>query len=66
MNVYLNDTVIATSSNSLLSVLEEQELSNKRGVAVALNDEVIHKANWASTNLKENDSILVITATQGG
>ncbi|GAB3447140.1 sulfur carrier protein ThiS [Streptomonospora sediminis] len=36
------------------------------GVAVALNDEVVPKAGWGTTEVGEADRIDVLTAVQGG
>jgi sulfur carrier protein len=36
------------------------------GVAVALNDEVVPRADWKTTILREADRIEVLTAVQGG
>jgi sulfur carrier protein len=36
------------------------------GVAVALNDEVVRRADWAATAVREADRIEVLTAVQGG
>lgn len=38
----------------------------KKGIAVALNNLIIPLPVWAETILNNNDSILIITATQGG
>ena len=38
----------------------------KKGIAVALNNRIIPLSVWAETILNNNDSILIITATQGG
>ncbi|WP_420847603.1 sulfur carrier protein ThiS [Natronosporangium hydrolyticum] len=37
-----------------------------RGVAVALNGEVLPRAAWESTSLGDGDRVEVLTATQGG
>ena len=37
-----------------------------KGIAVALNGQVVRRPQWASTLLVDQDSILIITATQGG
>jgi sulfur carrier protein len=37
-----------------------------RGVAVALNGEVLPRASWTDTVVTSGDSIEVLTATQGG
>lgn len=48
-------TVVATSSGE-----------NTKGIAVAVNQNVVPKANWNDTLLQENDTIIIIKATQGG
>lgn len=37
-----------------------------RGIAVAVNNQVVPKDQWKSTVLQNRDAILIITATQGG
>jgi sulfur carrier protein len=37
-----------------------------RGVAVALNDEVVPRSRWAETVLSAGDSVEAITAVPGG
>ena len=37
-----------------------------RGVAVAVNGEVVPRASWAQTRLRAGDRVEVLTATQGG
>ncbi|MEO3823502.1 sulfur carrier protein ThiS [Actinomadura sp. B10D3] len=36
------------------------------GVAAALNDEVVRRAEWEATALRDSDRIEVLTAVQGG
>lgn len=36
------------------------------GVAVALNDEVVTRGAWETTQLRERDRVEVLTAVQGG
>lgn len=36
------------------------------GVAAALNDEVVRRAAWEATTLREADRLEVLTAVQGG
>jgi len=38
----------------------------KKGIAVALNNRIIPQSFWPETILNDKDSILIITATQGG
>lgn len=52
---------------STLEALMHLEAPGKsKGIAVAVNNQVIPIANWQNTPIKGNDSILIITATQGG
>lgn len=37
-----------------------------KGVAVALNDEVVPREGWGRVALQEGDRVEVVTATQGG
>ena len=38
----------------------------QNGIAVAINNTVIPKSNWNSHLLMDSDTILIISATQGG
>ena len=37
-----------------------------RGVAVAVNDEIVRQAAWAETPLAPGDRVEIVTAKQGG
>lgn len=37
-----------------------------KGIALAVNNNVIKKENWISENLQNNDEVLIIKSTQGG
>lgn len=50
-----------------LEALLAMELpEKKKGIAVALNNRIIPQSFWAETFLNDKDSVLIITATQGG
>jgi sulfur carrier protein len=38
----------------------------QQGIAVAINNRVVGKAQWATTRICEQDQIIIIRATQGG
>jgi len=71
---YLGMELIINHTRKTFDVLPENleallaiELPGKRkGIAVALNNRIIPLSAWAETILNPNDSILIITATQGG
>ncbi len=66
IEIKVNDKTYPFSKNSsVLEVLNHLAL-NRKGIAVALNQEVIPKQGWKTTTINDKDSILVIQATQGG
>lgn len=68
MELIINHTrktfnVLPENLEALLAI----ELPEKRkGIAVALNNRIIPLSAWAETILNDKDSVLIITATQGG
>ena len=54
----------AVSIQDVLASLGHGE--GARGLAVALNGEVVRRAEWASTRLAERDRVEVLGAAQGG
>ncbi len=38
----------------------------KKGIAVALNNQVVPREKWEETTVDENDTVLIIIASQGG
>lgn len=51
---------------SLRRLLEEIHMTDPKGVAIAINDEVVPKNNWSSRLLNNADKVLIIKASQGG
>ncbi|HXB40875.1 MAG TPA: sulfur carrier protein ThiS [Bacteroidia bacterium] len=67
MNVFVNNQNCALAQDAnLMAALEQNGIQNQKGIAVAVNNEVIPKAEWLSKILDENDKITIIKATQGG
>lgn len=64
----MNDTPIDLngSSLSLEHVISHSGINDFKGLAVAVNDNVIPKITWSAYQVKENDTITIIRATQGG
>lgn len=56
----------ATAGQSLTEIISTLSLQSTKGIAVAVNDSVVPRDNWDQHQLENNDSILIITATQGG
>ena len=67
MNISFNgDSVVIDVDLTLVAMLEKQQLADKKGIAVAVNEDVVSRNEWDKYVLKDNDKILVIKATQGG
>lgn len=67
LGIFLNDQPYALDPPAtLLSVLGGLGLADRRGVAAAVNGEVVPRASWESRVLAEKDRVVVIRATQGG
>lgn len=51
---------------TITSMLQNQSIDGDAGIAVAINSQVIPKQDWENQEIQSNDSVLIITATQGG
>ncbi len=65
MNLTINGEQQQTKASTIKNLLEELNIPVE-GIAVAVNEEVVSKNNWTERSLKQNDAVLIITATQGG
>lgn len=66
MNVQLNGANHVLSDNANVADAVSALTAAERGVAVALNGEVVPRTEWQSTRLREGDRLEVLTAKQGG
>ena len=67
MKVFLNnESVEVNNSIYLMEILKLKNLEQKKGIAVAVNNQIIPKMNWEKYTVSENDKLMVIQATQGG
>ena len=53
----------ACSVEQMLSAVLQTEA---KGIAVAINQNIVSKSNWRSHQLKKGDQVMLIKATQGG
>ncbi len=68
MKVIINDIPIeldAAKTNLAQAVLHSG-VNDIKGLAVAVNNIVVPRTTWDAFQLKENDTITIIRATQGG
>ena len=67
MEINLNDKVKEISAGTSVQFLMDECIGERqKGIAVAINDQVVPRSEWISKLLKEKDNVLIIKATQGG
>jgi sulfur carrier protein len=67
MKIKVNSNILELNEENQLSFLLKQlSLEEKKGIAVAVNAEVIPKKQWQEFKLNENDEVIIIQAAQGG
>ncbi|WP_369246008.1 sulfur carrier protein ThiS [Streptomyces sp. R41] len=66
MNIFVNGERQRIASGTALDTLVAALTAAPSGVAAALNETVVPRAQWSSTALSEGDRVEVLTAVQGG
>ena len=65
--IYINNKVFQIEeSENLISILNKLNLNLNKGIAVAVNNNIIPKTEWEKYIVIDNDKITLIKATQGG
>ena len=64
--IFNNISQQVEENTSIQHVLNTLVGEKQKGIAVAVNQTVISKTEWANYTLKHKDQVLVIKATQGG
>ena len=57
---------LTTGQPTLDYLLQQLQYGEKKGLAVAIQDEIVPKSTWFSYALQENDKVTIIQATPGG
>jgi sulfur carrier protein len=68
MTIELNGSKVEIADGATVSVaIEHLDVSaDERGIAVAVDGEVVPRTEWAVTALRERQSVEVVRAVQGG
>ena len=67
MEVYVNNKLQEMQGTPNLSdVLDVLNIQSQKGIALAVNNNVIPRTDWPKYQLNPNDKITLIKATQGG
>jgi sulfur carrier protein len=65
--IFVNDQPRAlAAAATVFALLSQLGLTERKGVAVAVNGNVVPRTGWAQQALSADDRVLVIQATQGG
>lgn len=65
MTIKINNKETDTQVGNLFQLAAELSLPEK-GVAVAVNNRMVPRTEWAATPLAENDNVVIIKAACGG
>ncbi len=68
MTITINGKLFEVASHLPLGQLLRQHgiTPDQKGIAVALNDEVVMKSQWEKITVQEGDRLEIVRATQGG
>ncbi|MFB6455865.1 sulfur carrier protein ThiS [Chitinophaga sp. Hz27] len=67
MEVLVNNKLYAVQpGTTIAALLQFIQLSTQKGIAVAVNSQVIPKSDWEHQPLAAADNVTIIRATQGG
>ena len=66
MQIIVNNKAMEMAEGSTLSTLAEALRLPEKGVAVAVNNQMIPREEWSATRLQEGAQIVVIKAACGG
>ncbi|GHA51816.1 sulfur carrier protein ThiS [Streptomyces purpurascens] len=66
MNISVNGEPRDVRPGTALDTVVRSLTTSPSGVAAALNETVVPRAQWPSTSLSDGDRVEVLTAVQGG
>ena len=65
MKVQVNNKGMETVTTTLTELTQELNLP-ARGIAIAINNQMIPRTQWDTLRLQENDNVVIIKAACGG
>lgn len=66
MKLLVNNKETELTQGQTIAALAQQLELPKQGVAIALHNRMVPRAEWENTALKEGDSLVIIKAACGG
>lgn len=66
MNLFVNGDGREVADGMLLTALIAEVATSTRGVAVAVNGDIVPRSTWEQTMLEPDDRVEILSAAQGG
>ncbi|MFD2765666.1 sulfur carrier protein ThiS [Micromonospora eburnea] len=66
MELIVNGAGRTVPGGATVADLVREVTDQRRGLAVAVNGEVVPRGGWAATRLRDGDRVEVLSAAQGG
>jgi sulfur carrier protein len=66
MSISVNGETSTLEEGTTVAELVDELAGRRGGVAVAVNEDVVPRADWERTALKPGDRVEILTAVQGG
>lgn len=65
-DVTVNGHSRSLASGTSLGLVVDEQGRGRRGVAAAVNEQLVPRREWDGTELRPGDRVEIVTATQGG
>ncbi len=67
IKIIVNGEVMHVDADTVVSeLLQNLGISDSKGVAIAINEEVVPKSQWSAKMFSPDDQMIIIKATAGG
>lgn len=66
IGVVVNGEPAELADGTTVAALVDARVGHTKGVAVAVNQEIVPRSEWPGTELRGDDRIEILTAAQGG
>lgn len=67
MHIIVNQQVMELSDFATIpDLFSSLQINSTKGIALAVNDQIVRREHWDEFQFSSNDKILIIKATQGG
>lgn len=66
MEINVNGRPLTVAADLSLQQLLRQQGVNGKAIAVAINDDVVHREQWPTLILKPGDRVTLVTVVAGG